>query len=316
LQTNLKSRLSQIKELSTIDIRGDSDEEILIKLNQKKIEAYELSKSSIYKAISNLSTIFPIGTVKQRGEHLYISTINGEKSRKKLERTILSIDGKRVYLRDIADVEIGLATPEQISHFNGKPNVSLDIKKTKEGNAIELVKEIKEILKEFKSKYPDVNFETYTDTSIWIKNRLNLVSSNILFGLLLVMLSLFLTLDFRIALVVGLGIPTSFMITLIFADMIGYSLNMLTLLGALIALGMLVDEAIVVAENIYRHLEMGKSPKEASIDGASEMFPAVLYSYTNYHLCIFTTANYEWEDGGIYECFACYDFNSTSKFSI
>jgi len=62
------------------------------------------------------------------------------------------------------------------------------------------------------------------------------------------------------------------MITLIFADMIGYSLNMLTLLGALIALGMLVDEAIVVAENIYRHLEMGKSPKEASIDGASEMF--------------------------------------------
>ncbi len=272
----LKSRLSQIKELSTIDIRGDSDEEILIKLNQKKIEAYGLSKSSIYKAISNLSTIFPIGTVKQRGEHLYISTINGEKSRKKLERTILSIDGKRVYLRDIADVKIGLATPEQISHFNGKPNVSLDIKKTKEGNAIELVKEIKEILKEFKSKYPDVNFETYTDTSVWIKNRLNLVSSNILFGLLLVMLSLFLTLDFRIALVVGLGIPTSFMITLIFADMIGYSLNMLTLLGALIALGMLVDEAIVVAENIYRHLEMGKSPKEASIDGASEMFPAVL----------------------------------------
>ncbi len=119
----LKSRLSQIKELSTIDIRGDSDEEILIKLNQKKIEAYGLSKSSIYKAISNLSTIFPIGTVKQRGEHLYISTINGEKSRKKLERTILSIDGKRVYLRDIADVKIGLATPEQISHFNGKPNV-------------------------------------------------------------------------------------------------------------------------------------------------------------------------------------------------
>jgi len=272
----LKSRLSQIKELSTIDIRGESDKEILIKLNQKKIEAYGLSKSSIYKAISNISSIFPIGTVKQRGEHLYISTINGEKSKKKLERTILSIDGKRVYLRDIADVTIGLATPEQISHFNGKPNISLDIKKTKEGNAIELVKEIKNILREFEAKYRGVNFEIYTDTSVWIKNRLNLVSSNILFGLLLVMLSLFLTLDFRIALVVGLGIPTSFMITLIFADMIGYSLNMLTLLGALIALGMLVDEAIVVAENIYRHLEMGKSPKEASIDGASEMFPAVL----------------------------------------
>ncbi len=79
----LKSRLSQIKELSTIDIRGDSDEEILIKLNQKKIEAYGLSKSSIYKAISNLSTIFPIGTVKQRGRshpNIILHTYkNGEK---------------------------------------------------------------------------------------------------------------------------------------------------------------------------------------------------------------------------------------------
>ncbi len=213
-----------------------------------------------------------MGTVKQRGEHLYISTITEKRARKKLERTILSIDGKRVYLRDIADVKIGLATPEQISHFNGKPNVSLDIKKTKEGNAIELVKEIKEILKEFKSKYPDVNFETYTDTSIWIKNRLNLVSSNILFGLLLVMLSLFLTLDFRIALVVGLGIPTSFMITLIFADMIGYSLNMLTLLGALIALGMLVDEAIVVAENIYRHQRWERVQKRHQLMGRQRCF--------------------------------------------
>ncbi len=272
----LKSRLSTINNLSGIDIRGKSDEEILITLDQKKIDAYGLSKNAIYRAISNLSSIFPIGTIKQRGNHLYISTINGEKSKKKLEDTILEVNGKKFYLKDIASVQIGLATPKQLSHFNGKSNLSIDIQKTKEGNAIALVKEIKEILKEYNQKYRDIHFESYTDTSVWIKNRLNLVSSNILFGLILVMLSLFLTLNFRIALVVGLGIPTSFMITIIFANMIGYSLNMLTLLGALIALGMLVDEAIVVAENIYRHLEMGKSPRQASIDGSVEMFPAVL----------------------------------------
>ncbi len=272
----LKSRLSTINNLSGIDIRGKSDEEILITLDQKRIDAYGLSKSAIYRAISNLSSIFPIGTIKQRGNHLYISTINGEKSKKKLEDTILEVNGKKFYLKDIASVQIGLATPKQLSHFNGKSNLSIDIQKTKEGNAIALVKEIKEILKEYNQKYRDIHFESYTDTSVWIKNRLNLVSSNILFGLILVMLSLFLTLNFRIALVVGLGIPTSFMITIIFANMIGYSLNMLTLLGALIALGMLVDEAIVVAENIYRHLEMGKSPRQASIDGSVEMFPAVL----------------------------------------
>lgn len=273
----IKSELSLIGDLSDILIRGESDDEILIRLDQDKIEAYGLSKSAVYTAISSLSSIFPVGTVKQKGNHLYISTINGEKSKKRLEESMLSVNGKRFYLGDIAKVELGLGEPELLSHYNGKTNISLDIKKTKDGNAIALTKEVRKVLKKFNQKYQDkFEFEAYTDTSIWIKNRLNLVSSNILFGLILVMFALFLSLNYRIALVVGIGIPASFMITLIVANMIGYSLNMLTLMGALIALGMLVDEAIVVAENIYRHIEMGKSPREAAIDGSVEMFPAIL----------------------------------------
>ena len=274
---NLKSKLSLISNLNSIDIRGESDEEILITLDQKKIEGYGLSKEAVYKAISSISSIFPVGTVKEQGNHIYISTINGEKSKRRLEQTLLTVNGKRFYLGDISNVSFDLAEPAQISHFDGVTNISLNITKNEEGNAIALAKEIRVVLKEFNEKYKDeIVFEAYADSSIWIKNRLNLVSSNILFGLILVMIALFLSLNFRIALVVGIGIPASFMITLIFADVIGYSLNMLTLLGALIALGMLVDEAIVVAENIYRHVEMGKSPREAAIDGSAEMFPAIL----------------------------------------
>jgi len=273
----LKDRLTLIPNLSNIDIRGESDEEILIQLNQNKIDAYGISKSAVYSAISSLSSIFPVGTIKEKGNHLYISTINGEKSKKALEQTLLGINGKHLYLGDIATVKLGLAEPKQLSHYNGKLNISLNIQKTKEGNAIALSKEVRAVLKEFNEEYKgDIEFEAYTDTSIWVKNRLNLVSSNIIFGLILVMLALFLTVSYRIALVVGVGIPTAFMITLIVIEMMGSSLNMLTLLGALIALGMLVDEAIVVAENIYRHIEMGKSPREASIDGATEMFPAII----------------------------------------
>jgi multidrug efflux pump subunit AcrB len=274
---DLKNKLSLIPDLSEILIRGESDEEILIVLNQQKIDAYGLSKSAVYSAISSLSSIFPVGTIKEQGNHLYISTINGEKSKKALEESMLSVNGKRFYLGDIAKVKLGLADPDQLSHYNGKLNISLDIKKTKDGNAIALTKEVRNVLEIYNEKYKgQVTFEAYTDTSIWIKNRLNLVSSNILFGLILVMLALFLSLNLRIALVVGIGIPASFMITLISAEMMGYSLNMLSLMGALIALGMLVDEAIVVAENIYRHIEMGKAPREAAIDGAAEMFPAIL----------------------------------------
>ena len=274
---DLKDRLTQIDDLADILIRGESDEEVLITLDQRKIDAYGLSKSAVYAAIGSLSSIFPVGTVKAKGEHLYISTINGEKSKEKLEETLLTVGGKRFYLRDIASVKIGLAKPLQLSHFNSKQNVSLDIKKTKTGNAIALAKKVREVLKEYNAKYEGkLVFEAYTDTSIWIKNRLNLVSSNIIFGLILVMIALLLTLNVRIAFVVGIGIFTSFAIALISSELMGESINMLSLMGALIALGMLVDEAIVVAENIYRHVEMGKSPREAAIDGASEMFPAIL----------------------------------------
>ena len=273
---DLKSRLSSYKDLSGITIRGDADDEVLIRIDNAKLTAYELSKESVYRAISSLSSIFPIGTIEQKGNHLYLSTINGEKSVESMKSALITVSGKRVRLGDIADVSFGLSEAKEISHFNGVRNISININKTKEGNAIALSKEIKQMLAEVQKEYKNVVFEAYTDTSVWIKNRLNLVSSNILFGLILVFLALFMSVNYKIALVVAIGIPASFMITLIAADMIGYSLNMLTLLGALIALGMLVDEAIVVAENIYRHMEMGKTPREAAIDGAMEMFPAVL----------------------------------------
>jgi len=272
----LKSRLSHYKTLSGITIRGDADDEVLIEIDSEKLQAYGLPKEHVYRAISTLSSIFPIGTIEQKGQHLYLSTINGEKSAEALASAYITVLGKRVRIGDIATVSFGLGESREISHFNGVQNISVNINKTKEGNAIALSREIKALLKTMQKSYRDVTFEAYTDTSVWVKNRLNLVSSNILFGLILVFLALLLSVNYRIALVVALGIPVSFFVTLIAADMIGYSLNMLTLLGALIALGMLVDEAIVVAENIYRHREMGKVPREAAIDGAIEMFPAVL----------------------------------------
>ena len=272
----LKSKLSNFKDLGTIDIRGDADYVIKIALNSAKIDALHLNKPQLYSAIASLSSIFPVGTIKNDGQKIYLSTINGEKSVDKLENTLITVGGQRVRLKDIAKVSYGLDSSNEISTFNGKENISLNVTKLKSGNAIELSKKIKRLLKEFTKEYKDIRFDVYTDTTIWIKNRINLVTSNIFFGLILVFISIFLSVNWKISTVVALGIPTSFFIGLIVAKELGYSLNMLSMLGALLALGMLVDEAIVVAENIYRHLEMGKTPREAAIDGASEMFPAVL----------------------------------------
>jgi len=272
----LKTALSQYKDLSDISIRGDADEELIIRLNEKKIRAYDLDYNSVVLALQNLSSIFPIGTIKEKGQHLYISTFNGEKNLEDIKDSIIKVGALHVRVADVADVSFELSDESELSHYNGLRNISLNITKSKDGNSIALVKLIRQELATQNEKYPHLQFEVYTDTSIWIKNRLNTVVANILFGLMLVFLSMLIFVNRGIAVVVAMGIPLSFMIGLIATNAIGYSLNMLSLLGALIALGMLVDEAIVVAENIYRHLEEGKSRKEAAIVGASEMFPAVL----------------------------------------
>ncbi len=272
----LKSRLSKIEDLSDISIRGDVDKELLFKIDDKKLRAYGISVGEFSSVISNLSEVFPVGLIKQKGDHLFISTYGGEKDISKINNTILSISGKKIYLKDVATAEFDYEEANELSHFNGEPNLSISINKAKTGNAIALVKDIRVILKDFEKKYPEFKFQTYSDSSIWIRNRLNTVISNIIFGLVLVGFSVWIFVSGRIAFVVSLGIPVSFMIGLIAAEFMGYSLNMLSLLGALIALGMLVDEAIVVAENIYRHLENGDSPRDAAINGAVEMFPAVL----------------------------------------
>ncbi len=272
----LKSELSKFKELSEISIRGDADEELVLRLDEARLQAYGLETNSVVQAVKNLSSIFPIGTIKEKGEHLYISTYNGEKKRERLEESMLNINGKQVRLGNIADISFELSDESELSHYNGVRNISINITKSKSGNAIALTKDIRTMLRGFEKKYPELSFSIYTDTSVWIKNRLNTVFSNIMFGLMMVFVAMLIFVNRGIAFVVAMGIPLSFMIGLIVTEAAGHSLNMLSLLGALIALGMLVDEAIVVAENIYRHLEEGMERREAAIVGATEMFPAVL----------------------------------------
>ncbi len=272
----LKSELSKFKDLSDITIRGDAKEELDIKLNTEKIKAYGLSPSLVVSQISKISSIFPIGTIKQKADHLYISTYNGEKTKEAIANTIIDVGGNKLQIGDIATVAFKLSDAVELSHYNGVRNISINVTKSKNGNAIALVRDIRKLLKKQKLKHPNLNYNIYTDTSVWIKNRLNVVFSNIVFGLALVFLAMLIFINRGIAFVVALGIPVSFMIGLIVTELLGDSLNMLSLLGALIALGMLVDEAIVVAENIYRHLEEGMDRKEAVITGAAEMFPAVL----------------------------------------
>ena len=276
IANKLKQKLLVLRDLSKIQIDGDGDKELKIILNNKKILALGLDENGVISAIANLSSITPIGKIEDSTQ-FYLSMKN-IKDLSTIENMIIKVGNKAVRLKDIASLKYTIQTPSTLGKFNGIKDISLTIKKGESGDAIALTREIRKITNEFAKQYPNLKFGFSMDTSVWVKNRLNTVVSNINFGLILVFFAMWLFINKRISFVVTIGIPTSFAIALIFLDYLNFSLNLLSMLGALIALGMIVDEAIVVAENIQRHLEMGKDKTTAAIDGAKEVFWPVVAS--------------------------------------
>ena len=272
---DVKKKLSTLKNLSNISIRGKSDKVIYFILNDQKIEALGLNKNLLINTLSNLNIIFPVGKIEDNKKY-FVSFY--PKSVKDFKNMLIKIQNKVIRLSDIATIKKAYETPSQIGKYDGIPNIMLQIDKGEFGDSIALSKKIREILKEYHKKHPDVIFGISTDTSKWVRNRFNTVVSNIIFGLILVFVVMWIFLNWRISFVVAIGIPTSFAIALIALDYFNLSLNLLSMLGALIALGMIVDEAIVVGENIYRHLEMGKDKVTAAIDGTKEVFWPVMAS--------------------------------------
>jgi len=266
---SVKKILSKIKDLTQIDIRGDSDKNIYLELDNQKIEALGINKTLLINTLSQISTIFPVGKIEGQ-KHYFISMY--PKDVEDIKNMIIQIGKTKIRLKDIAEVKKRYDTPTQIGKYNGIPNITIDVRKGESGDAIAISKKIRKILKEYHQKHPEVTFGISTDTSKWVRNRFNTVVSNIIFGLILVFFIMWLFLNWRISLVVTMGIPTSFAIAMIALDYYNFSLNLLSMLGALIALGMIVDEAIVVGENIFRHMQMGKSKTQAAIDGTAEVF--------------------------------------------
>ncbi len=267
----IKSKLSKINDISDISIRGDSDEEILISINSEAIMAYGLNPLSVISAISNLSYIFPIGKIEEAGSFAFISTTNGKANVGEYVDSILNIDGKYIKLGDIAEVKLHHPQTRTLSNFNGNQALTLVISKGEKGNAIELSKTLRNQIKKIEKNYNGVSFDFYKDSSMPIESRLNTVISNLMFGLILVFLSMFILINLRIAIIVTIGIPFSFIIGLLFIYYMGYSINIVSLLGALIVIGIVVDDAIIVSENIQRHIDEGMDNYEASLVGVKEM---------------------------------------------
>ncbi|MEA1892644.1 MAG: efflux RND transporter permease subunit [Campylobacterota bacterium] len=267
----IKTKISRIKNISEILIRGDSKQEVSIRVNSQALLAYELNHTTVLRAISDLSYIFPVGNIEQRGSFVYLSTANGKADASEWEESILHVDGKYIRLGDIADVKIEYPQTDTLASFNNNQTLTLVISKGEKGDSMKLSKKLRDYAQKLKKTYPDVIFNFYQDSSIPVEKRLNTVISNLMFGLILVFLSMFILINLRIALIVTIGIPFSFIIGLLFIYYMGYSINIVSLLGALIVIGIVVDDAIVVSENIQRYIDDGMDNYSAALRGVKEM---------------------------------------------
>ena len=278
---NFKSKILGINGISEVTIFGDSDKYYEILLDDKKLEAYGLAKNEVFDTIGTLSYIFPIGKIEDPDKHYYISTYNGAKSANEFANTLLKLSNGNIYLKDIAIIKKRYEDSSTLYSFNGKNALALSVKQTDTANAIEISKNIKKLIQITQPNQPNIDISINDDNSERIIERLNIVGSNITFGIIMITILVAILINYRMSFIIMIGIPTSFVIAAIYMYIFGYSINLISLVGVLIAIGIVVDDAIVVSENIQQHIEDGMPPKEAAIQGANEMVkPVTIASLT------------------------------------
>ena len=279
LSKKFKSRLLSIKDVSDVTIFGDSELFYEVLIDEKKVNAYNLSLDEVVRIFSEISYIFPLGKIDNPKQQYYISTQNDKKFSNNLENTTININDQQITLKDIARIEKRYEDSSTLASMNGNNSITLAVSQNPSGDAVTIAEDINALIS--KMRVDGVEFNIRMDKSTVIKDRLNIVISNILLGVILITLLTAILINIRIALIIALGIPTSFVIGAIYFYFTGYSINVNSLVGVLIAIGIIVDDAIVVSENIQQYMERGYSAKEAAFLGTKEMAkPVTIASLT------------------------------------
>lgn len=265
-----------------VDIRGFSTRELRINLRPDDLLKLGVSVADVARVVQSSSLDLPTGSIEAATETLLIRVVEERRSAKALAALIVrsTAQGGQVRLGDIADISEGFAQDDDVILFNGKPAAILDITKTRAEDSLRTLDALKAFLAAERAELPAaVTLEITSDGVSVVRERLTLVVVNGLQGLALVFLVLWLFFGFRFSFWVAIGLPVSFMGGVALMWMVGYSLNLMTTLGLLIVIGLLMDDAIVIAENISRLREKGLGALDAAVQGAAQVFPNVLASF-------------------------------------
>ncbi|MCA9729260.1 MAG: efflux RND transporter permease subunit, partial [Candidatus Eisenbacteria bacterium] len=277
---DIQEELEQIKGVLGVDLTGGVEREVRVDIDPERLRFYGISLQDVKDAISLENITLPGGDLAF-GTYEYQVRVPGEfENVSEIESLLLNPAATTpVYLRDIASVSLGLKDPETISRKNGVDAVTLSVKKRSGENIIRIADQVRATLDEMKPSLPAGTVVTITsDQSTYVRDMVAELENNILSGLILVVGVLFLFLGLTNSIFVGAAIPFSMLITFILLRVLGITLNMVVLFSLILALGMLVDNAIVIVENIFRHRTEGKDSMEAASFGTHQVTMAVVAS--------------------------------------
>ena len=264
--------------ISQIEITGFPEEEIEIAVRENDLLAYGLTFQEVAQAVSRANILTTGGNIKTETEDYLIRANNRAYYGDELTNLIVRAnpDGSLVRLSDVAILRDRFSETPNASYFNGNLAVNVEISNTNNEDLLPTASKVKEYIEEFNAKYDAVHIDITSDSSIRLEQRTQLLVVNGAEGILLVLLFLSFFLNTRLAFWVAAGIPVAFLGMFIFAGGFGVTINVLSLFGMIIVIGILVDDGIVISENIYQHYEMGKTPIRAAIDGTMEVIPPII----------------------------------------
>ena len=286
---NLKDEILDIKNIASVRIAGLREREIWIEVDPDRLKAYHIPIASIITALGASNLNLPAGTMELGSTEFMVRTMGEFTNPDVIRDTIIAVQptGTPLRLKEVATVSDTYEEARTLSRIYGEPSISLSVQKKTEGNTIALVAELRELVKKRSVDLPEgAELTAVNDYSVILKERLGILETNAFFGLILVVLMLLLFIGWRNAVFAALGIPVAFMATFWFMSIGGYTLSGVSLFGLILVVGIVVDDAIVVIENIYRHIERGEPPKIAAIRGAEEVgWPVLAASLTT--ICAF-----------------------------
>lgn len=267
--------LSRVQGVAQVNIIGGQEREIQVNLDATKIQGYGLSVPQIQQAILSSNLDFPTGNIQTREQKILIRLAGKYKNVEELRNLVVaSQNGIQIRLNDVADVQDTQKIAEKIARVNQKSAIVLQIVKQSDANAVAvselLIKTIAKLEKDYAGN--ELQLEVAKDSTVFTLEAADSVVHDLLIAVILVALvMLFFLHSVRNSLIVMVSIPASLIATFIGIFLLGYTLNLMSLLGLSLVVGILVDDAIVVLENIYRHMEMGKNKVRAAFDGTAEI---------------------------------------------